>query len=257
MHNTRARGIDLESALAGRGAGCRVSTHRSNQPIFSQGDHSDALFYIRRGSVKLTMVSPQGREAVLAFLGTGDFLGEECLSPHPLRVAAATTMTTCSVVRIESSAAKRLFNECRPFRKLFTACLVSRSIRTAQDLADQLLYPSEQRLARTLFLLGQAAANGDAGAARSEINQATLAGKVGTTRARVSYFMNKFRKLGFIEYGDGLRVHPSLCTILGEHGDEVAPPSSIAMTAPAHRPVPRGNLRARKAAARSRNAQNA
>jgi CRP-like cAMP-binding protein len=248
----RSRDISLENALVGRRPGCRVSTYASGQHIFAQGDCSDALFYIRRGSVKLTMVSTQGREAVLAFLGAGDFFGEECLGRHPRRIAAATTMTACSLVRIEASAAKRLFQECRSFGELFIAYLVSRSLRTAQDLADQLLYPSEQRLARTLFLLGQPAPGGDARTASPEINQATLASKVGTTRARVSYFMNKFRRLGFIDYGDGLRVHPSLLSLLDEHGDGAATLGPAAMTALPSHPTPPWRPSGRKATSRPR-----
>jgi CRP-like cAMP-binding protein len=240
MGDSASQDIGLERFLEDDRPGLRKVTYRENQTVFWQADPSNALFYISRGNLKLVVVSARGKEAVLAFLRKGDVFGEECLGRHPLRVAGAVAMTACSLIRIESDLVQTLFHEFPCFLEALTARLVSRTLQTAQDLADQLLYPSDQRLARTLFLLARSQSAGAPGSAGPEISQATLAGKVGTTRSRVNYFMNKFKKLGLIEYRGGLRIQPSLLTALSVDEDEMSlpgPPSRAASPSGRRRPT--------------------
>ena len=218
MDNAASHNLGLERFLTDDRPGMRKAAYRDNQTIFWQGDPADALFVITRGNVKLVVVSPRGKEAVLAFLRPGDVFGEECLGGHRLRMAGAVAMIASSLIRIESSLVKRLSREFPGFLEVLTVRLVCRSLQTAQDLADQLLYPSDQRLARTLFLLARSQSAEGHGPAAPEITQATLAGKVGTTRSRINYFMNKFKRLGLIEYKDGLRVNSSLLAALSGDG---------------------------------------
>ena len=186
-----------------------------NQIIFSQGDASDAVFYIQQGKVKITVVSSKGKEAVIAVLEPTHFLGEGCLSGQPLRMATATSMEDSTVVRIEKSAMIRVLHEEPAFSQLFMAYLLNRNIRIEEDLVDHIFHSSEKRLARILLLLahyGDERYNVDL--LIPKISQETLADMVGTTRSRVSFFMNKFRKLGFIETKGGLKINSSLLTIV-------------------------------------------
>jgi CRP-like cAMP-binding protein len=186
-----------------------------NQSVFSQGDASDAVFYIQQGKIKLTVVSSKGKEAVIAVLEPTNFFGEGCLTGQPLRVATAKAMEGSTLVRIEKSAMTRVLHEEPAFSELFTAYLLTRNIRIEEDLVDHIFHSSEKRLARILLLLahyGDERYNVDL--LIPKISQETLADMVGTTRSRVSFFMNKFRKLGFIETKGGLKIHSSLLTIV-------------------------------------------
>jgi CRP-like cAMP-binding protein len=186
-----------------------------NQSIFSQGDASDAVFYIQQGKIKLTVVSSKGKEAVIAVLEPTHFFGEGCLIGQPLRMATANAMEDSTLVRIEKGAMTRVLHEEPAFSELFMAYLLSRNIRIEEDLVDHIFHSSEKRLARILLLLahyGDESYNVDL--LIPKISQETLADMVGTTRSRVSFFMNKFRKLGFIEYKGGLKIHSSLLNIV-------------------------------------------
>ena len=186
-----------------------------NQSIFSQGDASDAVFYIQQGKIKLTVVSSKGKEAVIAVLEPTHFFGEGCLIGQPLRMATAKSMEGSTLVRIEKSAMTRVLHEEPAFSELFMAYLLSRNIRIEEDLVDHIFHSSEKRLARILLLLahyGDERYNVDL--LIPKISQETLADMVGTTRSRVSFFMNKFRKLGLIEYNGGLHIHSSLLNIV-------------------------------------------
>jgi CRP/FNR family cyclic AMP-dependent transcriptional regulator len=183
--------------------------------VFSQGDPADALFYIQKGKVKLTVVSQQGKEAVIGLLGLHDFFGEGCLSGQPLRMASATAMTDCQIMRLEKTETILVLHDEPSFSELFLAYLLSRNTRLEEDLVDQLFNSSEKRLARVLLLLANFGKEGKPEPVVAKISQETLAEIIGTTRARVSFFMNKFRKLGLIEYnGGGLHVHSSLMNIV-------------------------------------------
>ena len=183
--------------------------------IFSQGDACEAIFYIQAGTVKLTVVSKTGKEATIAMLGVGDFFGEDCLTAHRVRLATATAVTDCSIMRIQKPAMQHLLRSQSEFSEVFVEYLLARNLRYQEDLIDQLFNSSEKRLARILLLF---AGFGNEGIAeRTEIpriSQETLAEMVGTTRSRVSSFMNKFRKLGFIKYNGELEIHRSLLNVV-------------------------------------------
>jgi CRP/FNR family transcriptional regulator, cyclic AMP receptor protein len=181
--------------------------------IFSQGEPSNAVFYIQEGRVKVKVKSKQNKEAVIAILGTGDFLGEGCLIGQTVCLATATAMAPSFILRVEKNEMLRVLHEERTFSDFFVPYVLSRNARIQEDLVDQLFNSSEQRLARTLLLLANYGKEGTPETVVPEINQETLAGMVGTTRSRVSFFMNKFKKLGFIDYNGGLRVHRSLLNI--------------------------------------------
>lgn len=199
-------------AKIGRGPG--IADYIQNQVIFPQGDPADAIFYIQKGRVKLTVVSNQGKEAVIAILGPGDFFGEGCLAGQPRRMATATAMSECSIVRLEKAETTQVLRGKTPFSEVFVAYLLSRNIRIEEDLVDQLFNSSEKRLARALLLLANFGKEGKPEPVIARISQETLAEIIGTTRSRVSFFMNKFRNLGFIEYKDGLEVHSSLLNVV-------------------------------------------
>jgi CRP-like cAMP-binding protein len=188
--------------------------HLEGETVFSQGDAADSIFYIRKGKVKLTVISQQGREAVIAMLGAGDFFGEGCLGGQVKRMATCTTMSPSSLARLEKVAAIRVLHEEPVFAELFLQHLLARSIRIEEDLVDQLFNSSEKRLARVLLLLANFGKEGEPETVIAKISQATLAGIVGTTRSRVSFFMNKFRRLGFIAYNGHLEVHSSLLNVV-------------------------------------------
>ena len=194
--------------------GRSVESYRRKQVIFSQGDPADAVFYVQKGRVKLTVVSKQGKEAIVALLGADEFFGEGCLAGQPLRMSTATATDDATVLRLRKKAMVRLLHTDPRFSELFTTYLLSRNIRFEEDLVDQLFNSSEKRLARVLLLLAHFGKEGKREPVIPKISQETLAGMIGTTRSRVSHFMNKFRKLGFIKYNGGLLVHSSLLNIV-------------------------------------------
>jgi CRP-like cAMP-binding protein len=210
--------FELKVFLAETGKGKTLADYAKNQQIFLQGAPADAIFYIQKGKIKLTVVSKQGKEAVVAILGAGDFFGEGCLAGQSLRMASATTMLECSILRIEKACAIRLLHEQPDFSELLLHHMLSRNIRIEEDLVDQLFNSSEKRLARVLLLLANFGKEGKPSLVIPKISQETLAEIVGTTRSRVSFFMNRFRKLGFIQYSgqydSGLEVHSSLLNII-------------------------------------------
>jgi CRP-like cAMP-binding protein len=189
--------------------------YRKGQVLFSQGDPADAVFSIQKGKVKLTVVSKQNKEAVIAILTVGDLVGEASLvGLPPIRLATASAITECSIVRLAKPAMMRLLREDNAFAQLVLSYVLTRNIRIEEDLVDQLFNSSEMRLARVLLLLANFGKEGTPAGAIPDISQETLAGLVGTTRSRVSFFMNKFRRLGFIHYNGGIEVHSSLLNIV-------------------------------------------
>jgi CRP/FNR family cyclic AMP-dependent transcriptional regulator len=206
--------LDPKILLTKIGDGRTVINYKSGQIIFAQGDPADAIFHIQKGKVKLTVVSKPGREAVLAILGAGDFFGESCLAGHPLWMKSATAIGDATIMRVEKQAMIRLLRQEPAFSELFMTHLLSRNIRIEEDLMDQLFNSSEKRLARILLLLANFGKEGRPEPLIAKISQETLAEMIGTTRSRVSFFMNKFRKLGFIEYNGGLHVHSSLLNVV-------------------------------------------
>jgi CRP-like cAMP-binding protein len=214
MTKKRAARFDLRTYLAKVRGGGTTKEYRKKHTIFVQGDRADAVFYIEKGRVKLTVLSPRGKEAVVAILGSGDFFGEGSLAGQPRRMATATSMTECSILRVKKETMMRLLHHERAFSELFISYLLSRNTRIEEDLVDQLFNSSEKRLARILLLLTRFGKDGQHELVVPRISQETLADMVGTTRSRVSLFMNKFRKLGLIDYNGGLHVHSSLLNIL-------------------------------------------
>jgi CRP-like cAMP-binding protein len=206
--------FDPIAFLAKTGEGRAASSYASGQVIFAQGDPADAVFYVQTGRVKLTIVSGQGKEAVVGIYSATDFFGEASLAGQPLRIATATAMIECLIVRLAKSAMIRMLHDEPTFSELFVAHLLSRNIRVEADLVDQLFNSSEKRLARVLLLLANFGKEGKPEAVVPNITQETLAEMIGTTRSRVSFFMNKFRKLGFIEYNGKLSVHSSLLNVV-------------------------------------------
>jgi CRP-like cAMP-binding protein len=196
------------------GAGKTPAPYRKGQVVFSQGDRADAIFRIEKGKVKLTVVSTQGKEAVIALLTAGDFFGEGCLAGQIKRMCTATAMTDCETVRLEKPEMIRVLRDEPLFAELFLHYLLSRNIRIEEDLVDQLFNSSEKRLARVLLLLANFGKAGKTEPVIANMSQEMLAEIVGTTRARVNFFMNKFRKLGFIEYNGGLHIHSSLLHVV-------------------------------------------
>jgi CRP/FNR family cyclic AMP-dependent transcriptional regulator len=194
--------------------GRKIAAFPKKKTIFVQGDPSDAVFYIQRGKVKLTVVSKTGKEATTAILSEGDFFGEGCLAGQALRLCSSTAVTDCSVMRIDKKSMVEVLHRERAFSELFVAYLLTRNIRYEEDLVDQLFNSSEKRLARVLLLLAHFGKDGKPEVAIPKISQETLAEMVGTTRSRVSFFMNRFRKLGFIRYNGELEVHSSLLGIV-------------------------------------------
>jgi len=206
--------FDPKLFLAKVGEGRTIAEYSKDQMVFSQGDPADTVFYIQKGKIKLAVVSDAGKEAVIALLGTGDFLGEGCLAAQPIRMATATAMSDCSIVRLEKAAMIRVLHEEPAFSAMFLAYLLSRNLRIEADLVDQLFNSSQKRMVRVLLLLAHFGKEGKPEPVVAKISQETLAEMIGTTRSRVSFFMNRFRKLGFIEYNGGLHVHSSLLNIV-------------------------------------------
>ncbi len=209
--------LDGKALLTRVSEGRSVASYRRKQVIFSQGDPADAVFYVQKGRVKLAVVSKQGKEAVVALFAADEFFGEGCLAGQNLRMSTATADEDTTVMRIGKKAIVRLLHTDPRFSEIFTAHLLSRNIRFEEDLVDQLFNSSEKRLARILVLLAHFGKEGKLEPVIPKISQETLSGMIGTTRSRVSHFMNNFRKLGFIEYsGDngGMLVHSSLLNII-------------------------------------------
>jgi CRP-like cAMP-binding protein len=212
--------FDPKAFLARVGKGRTLADYKKKQTIFSQGDPADAIFYIQDGKVKLTVVSKQGKEAVVAILGPDDFFGEGCLAGQPTRMCSASALSECKIMRLEKASVIRMLHSEPAFSELFLHYLLSRNVRIEEDLVDQLFNSSEKRLARVLLLMAKFGKEGQVESVIPKISQETLAEIVGTTRSRVSFFMNRFRKLGFIEYNGGLEVHSSLLNIvLHDSGD--------------------------------------
>jgi|SRR6266478_5354217 CRP-like cAMP-binding protein len=206
--------FDPKLFLAKVGKGRTLADYSKNQVVFSQSDRADAVFYIQKGKVKLTVVSTAGKEAVIAILGPGDFLGEGCLAGRPVCLATATAMSDCSIVRLAKPATIRVLHDEPAFSEMFVSYLLTRNMRIEEDLVDQLFNSSEKRLARVLLLLANFGKEGKPEPVITKISQETLAEMIGTTRSRVSFFMNKFRKMGFIEYNGELHIHSSLLNIV-------------------------------------------
>ena len=201
--------VFLETAAKGR----VISVHPKKHIIFAQGDVADAVFYIKKGKVKVTVVSTQGKEAVVAILGSDEFVGEGCLIGQPKRLATASAMTECVVMRVEKAEIRRVLLDEPTFSQMFVAHILARNARVEEDLVDQLFNSTEKRLARVLLLLANFGKEGRPEPINAKISQETLAEMIGTTRSRVSHFMNKFRQLGFIEYNGHLEVHSSLLSV--------------------------------------------
>jgi len=208
--------FDPQTFLSTIDGGRKIEAFPKKQTIFVQGDLSDAVFYIQKGKVRLTVVSQIGKEATIGILNEGDFFGEGCLTGQPLRLCSATAMTDCSVMRIDKTSMMEVLHREHAFSDLFVAYLLARNIRYEEDLVDQLFNSSEKRLARILLLLAHFGKEGKPEAVIPQMSQETLAEMIGTTRSRVSFFMNRFRMLGFIDYdtGSGLRVHSSLLGVV-------------------------------------------
>jgi CRP-like cAMP-binding protein len=212
--NATGPAFDAHAFLARVGAGRTQAQYGVEATVFSQGDPADSIFYIRKGKIKLSVVSRQGKVAVVAMLGAGNFFGEGCLAGQTRRMANCTTMSPCSLARLEKVAAIRVLHEEPVFAQVFLHHLLTRSIRIEEDLVDQLFNSSEKRLARVLLLLANFGKEGEPQTAIAKISQETLAEIVGTTRSRISFFMNKFRKLGFVAYNGHLEVHSSLLNVV-------------------------------------------
>jgi CRP/FNR family cyclic AMP-dependent transcriptional regulator len=194
--------------------GRAISNYRQDQIVYTQGEPADSVFYIQSGKVKTTVVSEQGKEAVVSLLGTGDFFGEGCLTGQPLRLATVSAMTESVIVRITKADTTRVIHKEPAFAELFIAHLLARNLRVEEDLVDQLFNSSEKRLARILLLLANFGKEGRPEPIIAKISQETLAEMIGTTRARVSFFMNKFRQLGLIDYNGHIEVHSSLLNVV-------------------------------------------
>jgi CRP/FNR family transcriptional regulator, cyclic AMP receptor protein len=214
MEKSSKAPFDLKAFLANANGERAISIYRANQPIFSQGEPADSVFYIQEGKVKVTVLSEQGKEAIVAILGTGDFCGEGCLAGQPRRMATAATMEDSKIMRLEKVAMIRLLHDEPEFSERFMAHLLARNVRVEADLVDQLFNSSEKRLARLLLILANFGKEAKPEPVIAKISQETLAEMIGTTRSRVSFFMNKFRKMGLIDYNGHLQIHSSLLNVI-------------------------------------------
>jgi CRP/FNR family transcriptional regulator, cyclic AMP receptor protein len=207
--------FDVHQYLSNAGVSRRIANFRKGQVIFSQDDSCDDVLYIQSGNAKLTIVNPQGKEAVLAIVGPGDFLGEGCIIGNPVRMATATAIAPLNAMSIEKKEMMRVLHDEQEFAGKFISYMLERNIKIEADLVDQLFNSSEKRLARALLILARYGKAGEPETMVAKISQETLAELVGTTRSRVNFFMNKFRKLGFIDYnGGGMQVHSSLLNVV-------------------------------------------
>jgi CRP/FNR family transcriptional regulator, cyclic AMP receptor protein len=210
----KRRAFDPRLFLTTVDGGRTLTNYRKNDVIFSQGDPADSVFYVRKGKVKLVVASKQGKQAVVAILGEGEFFGEGCLNGQSLRLATAHTMTESELMRVQKSEMVRVLHGEPAFAEMFMAHLLTRNSRIEEDLVDQLFNSSEKRLARTLLLLANFGKDDTPQPITAKISQETLADIIGTTRPRVSFFMNRFRKLGFIDYNGELKVNNSLLSVV-------------------------------------------
>jgi CRP/FNR family cyclic AMP-dependent transcriptional regulator len=222
MKRKRKLPFDPKAFLSKVNGGRAISDYRKDQIVYMQGDLADSVFYVQSGKVKKTVASEQGKEAVVALLGTGDFFGEGCLTGQPLRLATVSAMAECVIVRITKAEITRVIHEEPAFAELFIAHLLARNSRVEQDLVDQLFNSSEKRLARILLLLANFGKEGRPEPILATISQETLAEMIGTTRARVSFFMNRFRKLGLIDYNGQIEVHSSLLDVVLHEKPEIS-----------------------------------
>ena len=215
MRNNAVLAFDPRAFLTRIEAGKTTREYRTKQNVFSQGDPADAVFFIQKGKVKLAVVSTRGKEAVIGVLEPGSFFGEGCLTGQPLRISTASALQASSVIRVDRDTMVRVLHQEPEFGELFLAYLLSRNARIEEDLVDQLFNSSEKRLARILLLLAHFGQEPRPDSVIPKVSQETLAAMVGTTRSRVSYFMNRFRKMGFVHYnGGGLRIHSGLLTVV-------------------------------------------
>lgn len=210
----KAPPFDPGAFLATAGVGRDISNYSKKDIIFAQGDEADAVFYIKKGKVKVAVLSKDGKEAVVALLGVNEFIGEGCLIGQPKRLATASAMSECEVMRVQKKEIQRVIVDEPAFSEMFVAHILARNARVEEDLVDQLFNSTEKRLARLLLLLANFGKEGRPEPILAKISQETLAEMIGTTRSRVSHFMNKFRKLGFINYNGHLEVHNSLLSVL-------------------------------------------
>src|SRR5277367_6180843 len=215
--------FDPKTFLGKIGDGRGMGKYRKDDIVFSQGDPADSVFYIQKGKVKLVVISPQGKEAVVAILNANDFFGEGCLGGQKTRISTVVAMTDSAIMRLKKSAIIGVIHDEPAFSEMFIAHLLSRSIRVEADLVDQLFNSSEKRLARLLLLLANFGKEGKPEPLIAKISQETLAEMIGTTRSRVSFFMNKFRKLGLIEYNGGITVHSSLLNLVLSEQPHIEP----------------------------------
>ena len=214
MARTDKRPFNVNVFLNTVDGGRTVATYRKNETVYSQGDPADSVFYIQKGKVKVCIVSEQGKEAIVALHESGDFFGEGCLSGQPLRLATVSAMLDSVITRLDKASITRVLREEPKFSEMFMSYLLARNARVEEDLVDQLFNSSEKRLARLLLLMANFGREGSPQPGIPKISQETLAEMVGTTRSRVSTFMNKFRKLGFIHYNGDLEVHNSLLNVV-------------------------------------------
>jgi CRP/FNR family transcriptional regulator, cyclic AMP receptor protein len=210
----RGTPFDANAFLKTAAKGRVISMHPTKQIIFSQGDPADSIHYIQSGKVKVTVVSPEGKEAVVAILGTDEFFGEGCLIGQPKRLATAVAMTECVTMQVEKTEIQRVLKDEAAFSQMFVSHILTRNARVEADLVDQLFNSTEKRLARVLLLLANFGKEGRPEPVTTKISQETLAEMIGTTRSRVSHFMNKFRQMGFISYNGHLEVHSSLLSVV-------------------------------------------
>jgi CRP/FNR family transcriptional regulator, cyclic AMP receptor protein len=206
--------FDPKTFLAKVAEGQTISKYQDQQVIFAQGDSADAVFYIEAGKVKVTVLSQQGKEAVLALLGPGDFFGEGCMTAQIHRISSAVAIEECTVARLEKAVVLRTLHEEPAFAELFIAYLLARNLRMEGDLVDQLFNSSEKRLARLLLILANFGKDGEPETVIPKMSQETLAEMVGTTRSRISFFMNKFRRLGLVDYNGHMTVNRSLLNVI-------------------------------------------
>jgi len=206
--------FDLKTFLSTIDSGRTIAAVPKKETIFAQGDSADSVFYLQNGKVRLAVVAASGKEATIGILNEGDFFGEGCLTGQPRRMCSATTMSDCTVMRIDKKSMMEVIHRERAFSDMFVAYLLTRNIRYEEDLVDQLFNSSEKRLARVLLLLAQFGKDGKPEVAIPKISQETLAEMVGTTRGRINFFMNRFRKLGFVRYNGELEVHSSLLNVV-------------------------------------------
>ena len=214
MISKRKPPFDPKVFLSKVNGGRAISDYRKDQIVYRQSDPEDSVFYIQSGKVKTTVISEQGKEAVIAVLGTDDFFGEGCLAGQPLRLSTVSAMAQCVIVKIAKADINRVIHKEPAFAELFIAHLLARNSRVEEDLVDQLFNSSEKRLARTLLLLANFGKESRPEPIIAKVSQETLAVMIGTTRSRVSFFMNKFRKLGLIDYNGSIKIHSSLLNVV-------------------------------------------